>query len=111
MTRKKLPIRARFANDSIETVIKIHKEAFTPEKEFEKEIFGYIDNVFIAINREDWEAANLIWDKSEAWDMTVISKTSRGLLVYAPNGDAQWMSQEEYDEAIKKRKERHDRSN
>ena len=106
MNRKKLPIRARFANESTETVIKIHKESFIVEREFEKEIFGWIDNVYVAVNREDWEAANLIWDKSEAWDLTVISKSAKGLLVYAPNGDAQWMTQEEYDNAIKKRKER-----
>jgi hypothetical protein len=106
MNRKKLPIRARFANESTETVIKIHKESFIVEREFEREIFGWIDNVYVAVNREDWEAANLIWDKSEAWDLTVISKSAKGLLVYAPNGDAQWMTQEEYDNAIKKRKER-----
>jgi hypothetical protein len=106
MNRKKLPIRARFANESTETVIKIHKESFIVEREFEKEIFGWIDNLYVAVNREDWESANLIWDKSEAWDLTVISKSAKGLLVYAPNGDAQWMSEEEYDNAIKKRKER-----
>jgi hypothetical protein len=111
MTRKKLPIRARFANESTETIIRINKEAFKPEREFNEEIFGWIDGSYIAVNKEDWKAANEIWGKEEIWDLTVISKSSKGLLVYSPNGDAQWMSQEEYDNAIKKRKERHDRSN
>jgi len=106
MTRKKLPIRARFANDSTETIIKIHKEAFTIEKEFQNEIFGWIDNIYVAVNREDWEAANLIWNKSESWDLTIISKSAKGLLVYAPNGDAQWMTEEEYNNAIKNKQQR-----
>jgi hypothetical protein len=106
MTRKKLPIRARFANESTETVIKIHRESFTIEREFEKEIFGWIDNVYVAVNREDWNAANVIWDKADSWDLTVISRSAKGLLVYAPNGDAQWMTEEEYNEAIKNKKQR-----
>jgi hypothetical protein len=101
MNRKKLPIRVRFANESNETVVKIHKDAFTPEKEFGNEIFGWIDGVYVAVNSSDWRAANEIWDKAESWDLTIISRSAKGLLVYAPNGDAQWMTQEEYDNAIK----------
>ena len=106
MTRKKLPIRARFANESTETVIKIHKESFTIEREFEREIFGWIDDVYVAVNREDWESANVIWDKSESSDFTVISRSAKGLLVYAPNGDAQWMTEEEYNNSIKNKQKR-----
>lgn len=110
MNRKKLPVRARFANESTETIIKIEKESFKPTNELNNEIFGWIDNHYVAVNREDWNAAKLIWEKSDVWDLTVISKSAKGLLVYSPNGDAQWMSEEEYDDAIKKRKD-NDRSN
>lgn len=106
MTRKKLPIRARFANDSTDTVIKIHKEAFTIEKEFRNEIFGWIDNIYVAVNKEDWEAANLIWNKSESCGLVIISRSAKGLLVYSHNGDAQWMTQEEYDNEIKNKQQR-----
>jgi hypothetical protein len=102
----KLPVRVRFPNESCETVIQISQKSFKPVNHFEKEIFGWIDQVYVAMNREDWEKANESWS-SHRWDISIISKSEDGFLVSAPNGDTQWLTNEEM-ETYKKNKKQND---
>jgi hypothetical protein len=106
---KRYPIRVRFANESDYANVKIKKDSFKPEKEFKDEIFGWIDNLYVAVNLEDWKALIELWEaeeKSSAWDLTVISEKEDGYLVCSPNGDTQYMTKEEYYSAMKKREYR-----
>jgi hypothetical protein len=106
MRSKKLPVRIRFANESDYSTIKIHFEAFKPEREFKEEIFGWIDNIYVAMNLEDWKNAIKIWEAEEnssAWDLTIIMEKPDGYLVSSPIGDTQFMTKAEYESAMKKR--------
>jgi len=101
----KLPVRVRFPNESYETVIHISQNTFKLVNQFETEVFGWIDEVYVAMNRGDWEAANESW--SSKWDISIISKSEDGVLVSAPNGDTQWLTNEEF-ETYKKNKQTND---
>ncbi len=91
------PIRVRLANESYDTIIKIVKTSFKPEKEFNDEIFGWIDNMYVAMNKFDWENVNEIWREEDSWDLTIISQSDKGALGSAPNGDTQWLSINEWE--------------
>jgi hypothetical protein len=61
MKSNKFPVRVRLANELFYDTFEISEKAFTPEREFPDEVFGKLDNLFVAVNREDWEAANKHW--------------------------------------------------
>jgi len=106
---KKYQVRVRFANESDYVKIKIKKDSFKPEKEFKDEIFGWIDNLYVAVNLEDWKSLIELWEaeeKTSAWDLTVISEKPDGYLVCAPNGDTQYMTKQEFENFHKKRNQK-----
>lgn len=94
---KKYPVRVRLANESHETTIKIDQNSFKPEKEFAEEIFGWIGTSYVAMNRKDWESVNEIWNSQTRWDLVIISQREDGVLVSAPNGYTQWLSNNDWE--------------
>lgn len=105
MRNKKLPMRIRFANASEYTTLKIAFESFKPDNEFRDEIFGWIDNIYVAIKLDDWKKAIQIREaeeKSSSWDLTIISEKEDGYIVSTPIGDTQYMSKNDYEAFIKK---------
>lgn len=56
MNYKKYPVRARFANESMYMTIQLDPSKLTILREFATDVFATIDNVCIAINREDYDA-------------------------------------------------------
>jgi hypothetical protein len=107
---KKYPVKVRLANESCETTIKIDQNSFKPEKEFTDEIFGWIGSSYVAMNREDWERVNEIWNNQKSWELIVLNETEEGVLVSSPNGDTQWLSTSEW-QTYKNNKKENDRSN
>lgn len=104
MRNKKLPMRIRFANSSEYTTLKIAFESFKPDIEFRNEIFGWVDNIHVAINLDDWKKSIQIWEaeeKSSSWDLTIISEKKDGYIVSTPIGDTKYMSKNDYEEFIK----------
>lgn len=56
MIDKKYPVRARFANESVYMQINVDPAKLTILREFATDVFATIDNVCIAIIREDYDA-------------------------------------------------------
>ncbi len=56
MKHKKYPVRVRFANESMYMTIQLDPSKLTDIKEFATDVFATIDNVCIAIKREDYLA-------------------------------------------------------
>lgn len=107
---KKYPVKVRLANESFETTIKIDQNSFKPEKEFVDEIFGWIGNSYVAMNRIDWETVNEIWKSQKFLDLVLISQKEDGVTVSTPNGDTQWLSTSEW-QTYKNNKKENDRTN
>lgn len=42
---------------------------------------------------------------NKTWNIEVINKTNDGYLVMAPNGDTQWLSEEDYQKYLENRKD------
>jgi len=56
MNYKKYPVRARFANESVYMTIQVDPSKLNIIREFATDVFVTIDDVCIAINREDYDA-------------------------------------------------------
>jgi hypothetical protein len=58
----KIPVKCRFANESTYTVVQLRKGAFRPAREFKDEVFGHLDDLYVAIDAKDWKIANEMWN-------------------------------------------------
>lgn len=95
--KEKIPVRVRIANESYYTTIKLNKETFRPVNEFKTEVFGWVDDIMVAMKIEDYKELNEVFQEKEKWDLTVIDEKGNDLIVMAPNGDTQYMTKYEYE--------------
>ena len=61
----KYPIQVRFPNESYAINVYIKNDTFKPMRYFDTEVFGYIDDVYVAVNRAQWEELQQIWKTYE----------------------------------------------
>ena len=95
--KEKIPVRVRIANESFYTTIKLNKETFVPVNEFKNEVFGWVDDIMVAMRIEDYKSINEVFQEKEKWELTVIDEKGNDLIVMAPNGDTQYMTKQQYE--------------
>jgi len=67
----KVPVRCRFPNFDAYTVVHIGPTTFKPVREFEDEIFGYIDETYVALVKSEWKIANNLWNHDTSTESQV----------------------------------------
>jgi len=98
MKPSKISVSVRLANESTRVEMKIAKDTFKVDKIYDFEVFGWLSEQFVAIDKKDWERACLTWKaEEEKWNLTVIDEKGSNLIVSAPNGDTAYMSKKEYE--------------